>query len=161
MQIQDNAVVSIHYTLTNDAGETIDSSAGAEPLVYLHGAANIIPGLEDALVNKSVGDKLTVRVAPEDGYGEHVPDLVQEVPSEMFQGVEEVQVGMEFHAESNTGQPIAVTVTKVEDGMVTIDANHPLAGVTLNFDVEVVDIREATSEELDHGHVHGAGGHHH
>ncbi|MDX1399231.1 MAG: FKBP-type peptidyl-prolyl cis-trans isomerase, partial [Oceanospirillum sp.] len=119
MQIQDNAVVSIHYTLTNEAGDTIDSSAGAEPLAYLHGAANIIPGLEDALVGKAAGDKLNVTVAPADGYGEHIAELVQEVPSEMFQGVEEVQVGMEFHAESNTGQPIAVTVTKVEDGKVT------------------------------------------
>jgi len=161
MQIQDNAVVSIHYTLTNEAGDTIDSSAGAEPLAYLHGAANIIPGLEDALVGKAVGDKLNVTVAPADGYGEHIAELVQEVPSEMFQGVDEVQVGMEFHAESNTGQPIAVTVTKVEDDKVTIDANHPLAGVTLNFDVEVVEVRDASAEELEHGHVHGAGGHEH
>ncbi|OOV86616.1 FKBP-type peptidyl-prolyl cis-trans isomerase [Oceanospirillum linum] len=156
MQIQDNAVVSIHYTLTNEAGDTIDSSAGAEPLAYLHGAANIIPGLEDALVGKAAGDKLNVTVAPADGYGEHIAELVQEVPAEMFQGVDEVQIGMEFHAESNTGQPIAVTVTKVEDGKVTIDANHPLAGVTLAFDVEVVEVREATAEELEHGHVHGA-----
>lgn len=161
MQIQDNAVVSIHYTLTNEAGDTIDSSAGAEPLAYLHGAANIIPGLEDALVGKAVGDKLNVTVAPADGYGEHIAELVQEVPSEMFQGVDEVQIGMEFHAESNTGQPIAVTVTKVEDDKVTIDANHPLAGVTLNFDVEVVEVRDASAEELEHGHVHGAGGHEH
>ena len=161
MQIQDNAVVSIHYTLTNEAGDTIDSSAGAEPLAYLHGAANIIPGLEDALVGKAVGDKLNVTVAPADGYGEHIAELVQEVPAEMFQGVDKVQVGMEFHAESNTGQPIAVTVTKVEDGKVTIDANHPLAGVTLTFDVEVVEVREASAEELEHGHVHGAGGHQH
>ncbi len=161
MQIQDNAVVSIHYTLTNEAGDTIDSSAGAEPLAYLHGAANIIPGLEDALVGKTAGDKLNVTVAPADGYGEHIAELVQEVPSEMFQGVDEVQVGMEFHAESNTGQPIAVTVTKVEDDKVTIDANHPLAGVTLNFDVEVVEVRDASAEELEHGHVHGAGDHEH
>lgn len=161
MQIQDNAVVSIHYTLTNEAGDTIDSSAGAEPLAYLHGAANIIPGLEDALAGKAAGDKLNVTVAPAEGYGEHIAELVQEVPSEMFQGVDEVQVGMEFHAESNTGQPIAVTVTKVEDDKVTIDANHPLAGVTLNFDVEVVEVREASAEELEHGHVHGTGGHEH
>ncbi len=161
MQIQDNAVVSIHYTLTNEAGDTIDSSAGAEPLAYLHGAANIIPGLENALLGKTVGDKLEVTVAPADGYGEHVAELVQEVPQEMFQGVEEVEIGMEFHAESNTGQPIAVTVTKVEDGTVTIDANHPLAGVTLTFDVEIVEIREATAEEQEHGHAHGAGGHQH
>ncbi len=161
MQIQDNAVVSIHYTLTNEAGDTIDSSEGAEPLAYLHGAANIIPGLENALLGKAAGDKLTVQVAPEDGYGEHVEELVQQVPQEMFQGVDQVEIGMEFHAESNTGQPIAVTVTEVKDGMVTIDANHPLAGVALNFDVEIVEVREATAEELEHGHAHGAGGHQH
>lgn len=161
MQIQDNAVVSIHYTLTNEAGDTIDSSEGAEPLAYLHGAANIIPGLENALLGKAAGDKLTVQVAPEEGYGEHVEELVQQVPQEMFQGVDQVEIGMEFHAESNTGQPIAVTVTEVKDGMVTIDANHPLAGVALNFDVEIVEVREATAEELEHGHAHGAGGHQH
>ncbi len=161
MQIQDNAVVSIHYTLTNEAGDTIDSSEGAEPLAYLHGAANIIPGLENALLGKTVGDKLNVQVSPEDGYGEHVAELVQQVPQEMFQGVDQVEIGMEFHAESNTGQPIAVTVTEVKEGMVTIDANHPLAGVTLNFDVEIVEVREATAEEQEHGHAHGAGGHHH
>ena len=161
MQIQDNAVVSIHYTLTNEAGDTIDSSEGAEPLAYLHGAANIIPGLENALLGKATGDKLTVQVAPVDGYGEHVEELVQQVPQEMFQGVDQVEIGMEFHAESNTGQPIAVTVTEVKDGMVTIDANHPLAGVALNFDVEIVEVREATAEELEHGHAHGAGGHQH
>lgn len=161
MEIQDDAVVLIHYTLTNDAGETIDSSAGSDPLAYLHGAGNIIPGLEDALVGKKAGDKLNVAVDPAEGYGEHVAELVQQVPAEMFQGVEQVEVGMEFHAESNTGQPIAVTVTKVEDETVTIDANHPLAGVKLNFDVEVVEVREATAEEKEHGHAHGAGGHQH
>jgi len=161
MEIQDNAVVLIHYTLTNEAGEPIDSSTGSDPLAYMQGAGNIIPGLENALLGKSAGDKLNVTVAPEDGYGEHVAELVQQVPSEMFQGVDQVEVGMEFHAESNAGQPIAVTVTKVEEDMITIDANHPLAGVTLNFDVEVVEVREATAEEKEHGHAHGAGGHQH
>lgn len=161
MQITQNSVVSIHYTLTNDNGDVIDSSAGSEPLVYLHGAGNIIPGLENPLVGKKAGDVLQVRVAPADGYGEVVIELVQQVPMEMFQGSDTIEPGMTFQAQDQSGYLQRVTVTAVNDNSVTIDANHPLAGQHLNFDVTVVDVRAASQEELDHGHVHGAGGHHH
>ena len=160
MQIALNCVACFHYTLTDDSGKVIDSSAGGEPLAYLHGAGNIVPGLEKALEGQQAGAKLSVKVAPEQGYGVRDDALVQEVPRRSFQGVKDLKVGMRFHAQSPQG-PVAVTVTHVRGDMVTIDSNHALAGVTLNFDVEVTKVREATSEELMHGHVHGAGGHHH
>lgn len=161
MQISPDSVVSIHYTLTNDAGTVIDSSAGMEPLVYLHGAGNIIPGLENALLGKSAGDRLNVRVTPEEGYGEVMLELIQQVPMEMFQGSDTIEVGMTFQAQDQSGYMQRVEVTAVNGNLVSIDANHPLAGQHLTFDVTVVDVRAATAEELDHGHVHGAGGHHH
>ena len=161
MQIDQNSVVSIHYTLTNDEGTVIDSSINIDPLVYLQGAGNIIPGLENALVGKSAGDTLTVRIAPEDGYGATVLELIQQVPMEMFQGVETVEPRMTFQAQDQSGYMQRVEVTAVNGNMVTIDANHPLAGQHLNFDVTVVEVRAATQEEMDHGHVHGHGGHHH
>jgi FKBP-type peptidyl-prolyl cis-trans isomerase SlyD len=161
MQIDHNSVVSIHYTLTNDEGTVIDSSVNIDPLVYLQGSGNIIPGLENALAGKSAGDKLNVRVAPADGYGESVLELIQQVPLEMFQGAENIAPGMTFQAQDQSGYMQRVEVTAVNGNMVTIDANHPLAGQHLNFDVTVVDVRGATQEELDHGHVHGEGGHHH
>ncbi|MEY3038489.1 MAG: hypothetical protein RL143_1056 [Pseudomonadota bacterium] len=160
MQIADKSVVSIHYTLTNVLGETIDSSVGQEPLVYLQGAQNIIAGLEAALVGKTVGDSLQVTVEPAEGYGEIREELIQEVDRSAFQGVDEIDVGMQFMAQTPWGEQ-PVTVIKVEGEMVTLDGNHPLAGETLNFDVEVVEVRAATTEEVEHGHVHGAGGHHH
>lgn len=160
MQIADQKVVSIHYTLRDPEGQVIDSSEGNEPLVYLHGASNIIPGLEKELVGKAVGDKLQVTVSPEEGYGESHAEMIQEVPRDAFQGVEDIQVGMRFEAQSNQG-PISVVVTGVSDETVTVDGNHPLAGMTLAFDVEVVDIRDASAEEVEHGHAHGAGGHSH
>ncbi len=160
MQISDKKVVSIHYTLTNDAGEVIDSSEGREPLPYLAGAGNIIPGLENALEGKSAGDKLDVRVAPEEGYGERHEQMIQEVPRSAFDGVDDIQVGMHFQAQSDHG-PVSVVVTALTDETVTVDGNHPLAGENLNFAVEVMDVRDATEEELEHGHVHGPGGHHH
>ncbi len=157
--IANNHVVSFHYTLTNAEGEKLDQSQG-EPLVYLHGAGNIIPGLEKALLGKTVGEKFTVTVPAAEGYGEYNVDLVQEVPAKMFQGVENIQPGMQFQAQTEDGIQI-VTVKAVEGENVVVDANFPLAGQDLTFDVEIVEIREATQEELDHGHVHGAGGHHH
>ena len=160
MQIADKTVVSIHYTLTNADGETLDSSVGQDPLVYLHGSNNIIAGLEAALLGKSAGDSLQVSVEPGDGYGELRDELVQEVDRSAFQGVDEVDVGMQFMAQTPWGEQ-PVTVVKVEGDNITLDGNHPLAGQVLNFDVEVVEIREASAEELDHGHVHGPGGHHH
>lgn len=160
MQIANACVASIHYTLKNDAGEVLDSSEGREPLLYLHGAGNIIPGLESALDGKAVGDQLNVQVDPEQGYGPHREDLIQTVPRDQFQGVDQIDVGMRFQAESNQG-PMVVTVTAVDEQNVTVDGNHPLAGENLNFEVEVVEVREATAEEKDHGHPHGPGGHQH
>jgi len=161
MQIEKHKVVSIDYSLKDDEGNLIDSSEGADPLAYLHGMGNIIPGLENELEGKAVGDTLSVRIAPEDGYGERSDALTQVVPKNMFEGVEEIQVGMQFHAADANGHMQVVTVAAVADNDVTIDANHPLAGVHLNFDVKVVDIRDASQEEIEHGHAHGDGGHQH
>ncbi|WP_069383478.1 FKBP-type peptidyl-prolyl cis-trans isomerase [Halomonas caseinilytica] len=156
MQIAQNSVVAFHYTLTNDAGEVLDSSEGREPLTYLHGAGNIIPGLEKEMEGRAAGDKLQAQVTPEEGYGEVQPQLVQEVPRDAFQGVENVEPGMQFQAQTQGG-PLMVTVTQVEGDTVTVDGNHPLAGQQLNFDVEIAEVREATQEEIEHGHVHGEG----
>ncbi len=160
MQIAKDKVASIEYTLTDNAGEVLDSSVGSEPLAYLHGAGNIIPGLEKALEGRQAGDTFKVTIAPADGYGEKDDSLTQQVPRRMFGGVDEIEVGMQFHAQTDHGMQV-ITVAAVSGDMITVDANHPLAGQTLNFDVKVIEVREASSEELDHGHVHGAGGHHH
>lgn len=157
MEIKNELVGIIHYTLKNDDGVTIDSSEGEAPLEYLHGFQNIVPGLEAELNGKKVGDSFKVSVEPEQGYGELDPNLVQELPKEMFQGVDQVEVGMAFHAETQNGMQ-TVEVIEVDEDTVTIDGNHPLAGQTLNFEIEVVGIREATPEELQHGHVHSAEG---
>jgi len=160
MQIAKDAVVLIHYTLTNDTGETLDSSSDGDPLAYLQGNGNLIPGLENALEGKQAGDKLTVKIAPSEGYGEYDKALVQSVPRRSFKGVGNVQIGMQFQVQTEQGVR-AVTVTNIAGDMVTVDGNHPLAGQNLNFDVEVTEVRAATDEELAHGHVHGPGGHHH
>jgi FKBP-type peptidyl-prolyl cis-trans isomerase SlyD len=160
MQISENSVVSFHYTLTDSTGKVIDSSQGNEPLTYLHGVGQIVPGLENALVGKTPGDKLDVEVAAEDGYGEHQEFMVQQVPREAFQGVDVIEPGMQFQAQTPQGG-MTVTVTAVDDTTVTVDGNHPLAGQVLFFAVEVVSVRDAPAEEREHGHVHGAGGHHH
>lgn len=160
MQIANNAVVSFNYTLTDDQGKVIDSSDGREPLTYLQGSGQIVPGLEKAMDGHQVGDRFDVDVVPEEGYGIRHAELVQEVPREAFQGVDDVQPGMQFQGQGPQGV-INVTVTKVEDGKVHIDGNHPLAGQTLHFAIEVTGVREASAEELAHGHVHGEGGHHH
>lgn len=160
MNITDNCVASFHYTLTDGSGKVLDSSEGQEPLYYLHGAGNIIPGLEKALEGKTVGDKLNVSVKAAEAYGERNEEMVQKLPSSMFSGVDSIEPGMEFHAETEHGLQV-VTVTAVEDDEVTIDGNHPLAGVDLTFDVEIAEVRPASDEEISHGHVHGAGGHHH
>jgi FKBP-type peptidyl-prolyl cis-trans isomerase SlyD len=159
MTIQKNTVVTIEYTLTDETGALIESSDGREPLTYLHGVGNIIPGLETSLEGKSPGETLKVSVPPADAYGEWDQGKIVDIPKTQFSGVDDVQVGMQFGVHSSAGEQI-VTVTKVEGDNVTVDANHPLAGKTLNFDVKVVGVREPTSDELDHGHVHGPGGHH-
>ena len=154
-------VVAIDYTLSNDAGEVIDSSAGAEPLVYLHGAGNIIAGLEKALAGKAVGDELDVSIEPEDAYGEYSAELITNLGREMFEGVDQLEVGMQFHASAPDGGMQIVTIRDIDGDQVTIDGNHPLAGQQLNFKVKVVSVRAASEEELAHGHVHGEGGHQH
>lgn len=158
MQITDNTAVSIHYTLTNNDGEQLDSSIGDEPLVYLQGAGNIIPGLEAALAGKNIGDKLNVTIPPEQAYGAIDKNMVQVVSRKMFEGMD-IEVGMQFHADVSYGTGI-ITITEIDGDDVTIDGNHPLAGESLTFDVEVIDVRPATADELSHGHVHGAGCHH-
>jgi len=154
LTVTDNLVVSISYTLTNDDATVLDSTEESGPMDYLHGAENIIPGLEDGLEGKKVGDKLKVRVDPDDGYGEIFTELMQVVDIASFEGVESVEAGMQFESETDDGELEIVSIKSVDGNEVTIDANHPLAGVTLNFDIEIIGIREATSEEIEHEHVH-------
>jgi FKBP-type peptidyl-prolyl cis-trans isomerase SlyD len=160
MQIANETVVSIDYELTDDAGQVVDTSKGRGPLSYLHGVGQIIPGLEAALVGKQQGDQLKVTVPPGQAYGERDENLVQPVPRDAFKGVPEIKPGMRFTASNGQHQRL-VTVVGVSDEAVTVDANHPLAGKSLNFDVTVVEVRAATAEEMQHGHAHGPGGHHH
>jgi FKBP-type peptidyl-prolyl cis-trans isomerase SlyD len=152
--IGENMVVSMHYTLTNDQGTVIDKSEEAEPLTYLHGAGNIIPGLENALTGKVAEDELQVTVVPEEAYGEVIQELIQTVDRAAFGGVESLEAGMAFEAQGPDGQARRVVITHVEGDQVTVDGNHPLAGTTLNFDVKIVSVRAATEEEIAHGHVH-------
>lgn len=160
MDISANKVVSFDYTLRNDEGEIIDTSDGAEPLLYLHGHGNIVPGLEKGMIGKKVGDHFSVEVSAEEGYGEYKEELKQTVSRAAFEGVDKIEPGMQFNAQSDIG-PMTVMVTEVTEDKVTVDGNHPLAGKNLNFVVEVTDVREATAEEIEHGHVHGPGGHQH
>jgi FKBP-type peptidyl-prolyl cis-trans isomerase SlyD len=161
MQIADNTVVILDYTVTNPEGDLIDSSSETgEPLTYLHGSGNIVPGLEQALTGRRVGDSFQITVPPEAGYGERYDELVQVVSRDQFVGIDDMEVGMQFQTEAD-GEVHVVTVTALEGDEVVVDANHPLAGETLVFDVTVLEVRPATAEEIQHGHVHGAGGHHH
>ena len=162
MPISENKVVLIHYTLKDNAGEVLDSSEEKEPLAFIQGIGNIIVGLEDAMVGKAVGDKVNTTVTPDKGYGERSDENIHKVPLSGFEadGDEKLVVGMQVRVETNDGINIA-DVASIDGEEVTLDLNHPLAGEILHFDVEVVDIREATKEELEHGHAHGPGGHHH
>ena len=160
MPIAQNDVVTIHYTLTDETEKVLDSSSGREPLAYLHGHGNIIPGLERALTGRDAGERLTVRVPAADGYGEYDRALVQKVPRRALKGIADLRVGMRLQAGTEQGYR-AVTVTHIAGDMVTLDGNHPLAGQNLKFEVEITAVRTASAEELAHGHVHGAGGHHH
>lgn len=159
MQIAENKVVAIDYTLSNTQGDILDKSEAGQPLVYLQGANNIIKGLENALVTKVVGDRLKATIPPEQAYGVRNEQMINVVQRSMFEGVEEIKEGKQFHAEGNTG-PVVVTITKIEGDDITVDGNHPLAGKTLVFDVEILEVRDATADELEHGHVHGAGCNH-
>lgn len=159
LMIGKNAVVSINYTLTNDAGEVMDTSEGREPLTYLHGANNLIPGLEKEMEGKSSGQSFKVTIPPSEAYGESNPELVQTLSKDMFKGVDKVEPGMGFTAQGPQGEQ-HIVVTAVDGDQVTIDANHPMAGKTLHFAVEIVSVRDASDEEIEHGHVHdGSHGH--
>jgi len=160
LMIGPNSVVSMHYTLKNDAGEIIDSSEGKAPMVYLHGANNLIPGLEAELTGKSSGATFSASIPPDQAYGEFNEDFIQVINKSMFEGVDAVEVGMSFIAQGEGGAQRQVRVTEVSGDDVTIDANHPLAGLTLHFEVEVVDVREGTPQEIEHGHVHAGGADH-
>ncbi|MDP9082497.1 MAG: peptidylprolyl isomerase [Pseudomonadota bacterium] len=160
MKITADRVVLIHYTLKDDRGAVVDSSAGGEPLAYIQGHGNLVAGLEKALEGRKDGDKVVVCVAPAEGYGVHDAALIQRIPKRSLQGSGEIKKGAQFQGQTPEGMRV-FTVTAVVGDMVTLDGNHPLADKTLNFDVEIVSVREATTEELEHGHVHGAGGHHH
>ena len=150
MEIADARVASIHYTLTDDAGKVIDKSPDSQPLAYFHGAGNIVPGLEKALAGKKAGDSLKVEVKPEEGYGLRNDSLVQQVPRSSFHGVERIEPGMQFRANTERG-PLLVTVVEAGDEHITIDGNHPLAGRTLHFDIEVASVREASEQEKQLG----------
>ena len=154
MKICDHAVVAMHYTLKNGEGVVLDSSEGQDPLTYLHGAGGIITGLEAALLDKSAGDQFTAVIEPNDGYGTVDPALVQVVPRSAFEGVESIETGMRFTASDEQGQQQSVAIAAVNGDEITVDGNHPLAGETLHFEVEVVGVRAATEAEISHGHVH-------
>jgi len=160
MQIADNAVASFHFVLRDADGEELDSTTGGDPLTYLHGRGSLLPGLEEALAGKSAGDKFSVTLAPEKAFGEFREDSEQRVPISHLHGARKWQPGMQAVVQTQHGQQ-QVTVVKVGHTMATIDTNHPLAGKTLAFDVEVTQVREASAEELAHGHAHGPGGHQH
>jgi len=160
MQIGDQKVVTLHYTLTDNEGRVIDQSEDGS-FAYLHGASNIIPGLENALSGKSAGEELSVAVSPEDAYGDRDESMLQQVPKNMFEDTDQIAVGTQFHAQGPNGEMLVVTVMEVLEEHVLVDGNHPLAGVELNFDVKIIDVRDASEEEVEHGHVHGPEGHHH
>ena len=160
MKITQNVIATIDYTLTDNDGTVIDQSTDGN-FAYLHNGHNIIPGLEAALLEKEAGDQLNVTVEPAQAYGEKDLAAIQQIPREMFPPEADIQPGMQFQGESPEGQTSVVTVTAIDGETVVVDGNHPLAGLTLNFDVTVVDVREASAEELEHGHVHGPGGHEH
>lgn len=160
MQIAENKVVTLNYTLKDSSGTVIDKSDDGS-FVYLHGASNIIPGLENALAGKTSGEKMNISIAPEDAYGERDDSRIEAVPRNMFPADTDIEPGMQFHAQGPDGQSMSIVVVSVEDDKVNIDGNHPLAGVELNFDVEVMEVRDATTEEIEHGHAHGPDGHNH
>lgn len=156
MIIAANKVVKMHYSVMDNDKNSIDNSFDGEPLIFIFGTGYLIQGLEDALQGKEAGDTLSVTVPPEQGYGERHDELMQAVPKSMFEGME-IEVGMQFRASTDDGDQ-SVMIIDIQEDEVIVDGNNPLAGTTLNFDVEILEVRDATPEELEHGHVHGAGG---
>jgi FKBP-type peptidyl-prolyl cis-trans isomerase SlyD len=160
MQISKHKVVSIDYTLTDVKGEVLDSSTQDHPLQFIQGMGSLIPGLEKALEGKVAGDKIKASIPAKDAYGARDESLLQTIPKENFEEIPDLKVGMELEAESDDGVRV-ITIVAIEGDSVQVDGNHPLAGMDLNFDVTIMGVREATKDELGHGHVHGPGGHHH
>jgi FKBP-type peptidyl-prolyl cis-trans isomerase SlyD len=160
MNVSNGMAVTMHYTLTGDDGQVIDSSTGSDPLSYLHGHGNIIAGLERALEGNAAGFRTDVTIEAADGYGERSDDMVVTASRNQFDPAMELKPGLQVMAQGPNG-PVVFTVSGVTDDEVTLDGNHPLAGCRLHFAVEIIEVRKATAEELEHGHVHGAGGHHH
>lgn len=156
-----DTVVSFHYTLSDKGGQVLDSSQGGQPLVYLHGYSQIVPGLENALVGKAVGSAFKVAVEPAEGYGERNEQMVITLPRSQGNLPADIEVGFVVELVSPEGDEIPARVVKLTEADITLDANHPLAGETLYFDIELTDVRAATKAEIEHGHVHGPGGHHH
>jgi FKBP-type peptidyl-prolyl cis-trans isomerase SlyD len=161
MKIEENKVVGMHYTLKNKMGQVLDTSEGQEPLYFIQGIGNIIPGLESALEGKKTGDKFNVSVEPSQAYGEYSAEMVLEIAREELAHIDGLAEGMRLQSENEDGQMAVLKVTKITEETVTVDGNHELAGMHLHFDGEIVEVREAAPEELEHGHVHGPGGHHH
>ncbi len=159
MKITKHTVVAIDYELTDDTGDVIDTSTGSAPLTYLHGTGSIIPGLENALEGKNSGERLNVTIQPADAYGDRHEALRQVVSREQFGDIEDLQIGMRFRAPTETGGQLVLTIVEMDGDSVTVDGNHELAGVTLHFDVTIRDVREASAEEISHGHVHEGDGH--
>ena len=160
MKIEKHTVVQMNYKLTNSEGMLLDTSEGREPLTYLHGKGMLIPGLEKELEGKVENDKFIVNVKAADAYGQKHEEMIHVVPKANFNGDGELKPGLQIQIDTNQGKQMAL-VTKVEGENVTVDMNHPLAGMDLVFDVEILKIRKATAEEISHGHVHGPGGHQH
>ncbi len=161
IEVAKDTVVSIHYTVKDKAGKKLETSIGEEPMIYLHGHKQIIPGLEKALSGKTVGEKFNISVAAKDGYGAYNDSLKSVLKKDQFADKREVKVGSIFQFSDPEGNPVVVRVTQVKGNDVTVDGNHPFAGQDLSFAVEVVGIREATKEEIAHGHAHHGDGHHH
>ena len=161
MQISEQKVVTMNYEVVDDQGQLIDRSEEGGPLAYIHGNGQLIPGLETALDGRGKGDKVAVDVPPEQGYGERDEEGVQTVARDQFDDSVEIEVGMQFEAEDDNEGHQIVTVAAVDGENITLDTNHPLAGKNLRFEVEILDVRDASAEELSHGHVHGPGGHDH
>lgn len=160
MTVKKDKVVEMHYTLKNDAGEVIDSSKDQDPMPFLHGHGNIIPGLEKALEGMKVGESCDVSIEPKEAYGEYRDDIIREIPMDALQGIDDLQVGMQLQSQDENGNPFIVSVKEIKDNSVVVDGNHPLAGETLHFSVSIENVRDALPEEIDHGHVH-TGSHSH
>ncbi len=160
MTVKKDKVVEMHYTLKNDSGEVIDSSKDQDPMPFLHGHGNIIPGLEKALEGMKVGESCDVSIEPKEAYGEYRDDIIREIPMDALQGIDDLQVGMQLQSQDENGNPFIVSVKEIKDNSVVVDGNHPLAGETLHFSVSIENVRDASPEEIDHGHVH-TGSHSH